>query len=474
MAIALTGCDRRPDKGPVIVSAIGGTPALVDAARGRPDSAQKLMVDALAQGLVRFDAAGQIEQGLAERWIVIDGGLTYIFRLRDAEWQDGNHVTADQVVAILKRQIAPGSRNPLAPFLTAIGDIVVMTPQVIEVRLKRPRPDLLKLFAQPELALVRTNPPGGSGPFRIVAGGHSPLLRPAFDRDRADPDDQRTLAPETEVRLIGERASRAIARFAHRDSDLVAGGTFVDWPILAQASIAPANIQVDPAAGLFGLAFADRDGFLADPVNRAAVAQAIDRGAATAAVRPNWASTEQILPEALDSAAPPVVPVWSQAPLADRVAAARAQVRLWPVKPVLRIALPTGPGATLLYGQIAASLIAIGAVPTRVAATADADLRLIDRVAPYDSARWYFANACAPCGAAALTAMLAARDAPTLEERSHRLADADLALAQDVAFIPIARPLRWSLVATRLRQFQPNPRAWHPLNRLRADTSYPQ
>ncbi len=472
LAIALTACDHRPDTGPVVVSAIGGSPALVDTTRGRPDIAQRLMVDSLAQGLVRFDAAGQIEQGLAERWIVIDGGLTFIFRLRDAEWQDGDRVTAEQVVAILKRQIAPGSRNPLAPFLTAIDDIVVMTPQVIEIRLKRPRPDLLKLFAQPELALVRTDPPGGSGPFRIVSGGRSPLLRPAVDPARADPDDQHKPAPEADVRLIGERAARAVVRFANHDSDLVAGGTFVDWPIVQQASIAPTNVQVDPAAGLFGLAIANRDGFLADPVNRAAVAQGIDRAAATAAVRANWASTGQILPDTLDSAAPPVVPAWAQVASADRVAGAKARVSLWPVRPVLRIALPEGPGATLLYGQIAASLLAIGITPARVAATADADLRLIDRVAPYDSARWYFGTACAPCGETALATILAARDAPTLEERSRRLAAADIALAQDVAFIPIARPLRWSLVAIRLRQWQPNARAWHPLNRLRPDTIY--
>jgi peptide/nickel transport system substrate-binding protein len=41
----------------------------------------------------------------------------------------------------------------------------------------------------------------------------------------------------------------------------------------------------------------------------------------------------------------------------------------------------------------------------------------------------------------------------------------------DVAFIPLARPLRWSLVSMRLQQWQPNTRAWHPLNRLRADTN---
>ena len=44
---------------------------------------------------------------------------------------------------------------------------------------------------------------------------------------------------------------------------------------------------------------------------------------------------------------------------------------------------------------------------------------------------------------------------------------ADEALAADVAFIPLARPFRWALVAQRLRAWQPNDRAWHPLNLLR-------
>ena len=473
LTLALTGCNHRPDKGPVIVSAIGGPPGLMDMTRGRADTAQRLMVDSIAQGLVRFDAAGQIEQGLAERWTVIDGGMTYIFRLRDGTWQDGEPVTAERVVAILKRQIAAGSRNPLAPFLTAIDDIVVMTPQVIEVRLKRPRPDLLKLFAQPELALVRLRPPGGSGPFRVAQGGRTPLLRPAFDPDRADPDDQRRTPAEADVRLIGERAARAIARFAAHDADLVAGGSFVDWPLLQQAAVAPANIQVDPAAGLFGLAIANRDGFLADPINRTAIAQAIDAGAATAAIRPGWAPTAQILPESFDSAAPPYAPAWVQLSPAERIAGAKARVAAWPARPLaLRIALPAGPGATLLYGHLAAALIAIGVTPVRVAMTEPADLRLVDRVAPYDSARWYLATACAPCGDTALAAILAARDAPTLDERARRLAAADIALGEDVAFIPLARPLRWSLVAVRLQQWQPNARAWHPLNRLRPDTTY--
>ena len=93
---------------------------------------------------------------------------------------------------------------------------------------------------------------------------------------------------------------------------------------------------------------------------------------------------------------------------------------------------------------------------------------MIDAVAPYDSARWYLATACAPCGEEATAAIEAARDAPDMASRGQRLAEADFALAADAAFIPIARPLRWSLVAVRLRQWELNSRAWHPLNHLRA------
>jgi peptide/nickel transport system substrate-binding protein len=472
--LLLAGCNRRSDAGPVVVSAIGDAPALADSSQGPLGTSARLLVDSTAQGLVRFDAAGQIEPGIAERWIVIDDGMSYIFRLRDAEWSDGRPVEAEEVVAILRRQIGARSRNPLLPFLSAIGEIVEMTPQVIEVRLKRPRPDLLKLFAQPELALFRTRPPGGSGPFRIVETYRDGVtLRPAFDPSRSPDDDASEPGPEQNVRLIGERASRAILRFAKRDSDLVTGGTFADWPLLATTDIAPANQRIDPAAGLFGLAIVSRDGFLANFVNRAAVARSVDRQAIVAAFTPAWNATAQLLPDRLDSAAAPTVAPWVSPPPSGATPATEL-VRTWraahdgPV--VLRIALPRGPGATILYGIVAAGLRRIGIETERVAIDANADLRLIDAVAPYDSARWYLATACALCGDEAQAAIEAARDAPTLDLRASRIAEADAALAADVAYIPIARPLRWSLVALRLGQWQGNSRAWHPLNHLRNDT----
>ena len=476
LALAATGCERRADVGPVIVSAIGQSPPALTAITGSDgDAADRLFVDSAAQGLVRFDAAGQIEAGIAERWIVTDEGSTYIFRLRDMTWADGRPLRAAEVVAILKRRIGPRATNPLAPYLTAIDSIVEMTPQVIQIELSRPRPDLLKLFAQPEMAIARPVRPVGSGPLRVVGTiGHVTRLTPIPDPNRAA-DEEQTARAEDDVLLVAERAAAAVVRFVARKSDLVTGGTIADWPLVGAGGVAPRNVRIDPASGLFGLIVARREGFLATAANRAAIALAIDRAGFTASVSGNWPAVEDLLPAQLDSAELPRRSPWAVIAPEARQAAAREQVAAWRKAgydlPVLRVALPGGPGGTLLWARIAADLYAAGVRPVRVAIDDEAELRLIDAVAPYDSARWYLATACQPCGQEASDAIEAARLAPTLADRARTLAAADAALASDIAFIPLARPLRWSLVSLRLRAWQPNERAWHPLNRLRRDTN---
>ncbi len=279
LLVAACGSEKAKDS-PLLVSAIGGAAETGDPSAGPLDPPRRLLMEATAQGLVRFDAGGQIEPGLAERWIVIDDGRSYIFRLRDAEWPDGELVTAEQVVHVLKRAAAANSRNALAPFLKVIDEIVPMTDRVIEVRLSRPRPDLLKLFAQPELAVFRLDDKGGSGPFRVKSDRDpGVLLQPARDLAAAKDDDDQDPHPRDLVRLRGDDAALAIARFKDGKADAVLGGTFADWPIVGVANVPPEAIRIDPALGLFGFAIVSRDGFLADPDNRAAIAMAVDRDA---------------------------------------------------------------------------------------------------------------------------------------------------------------------------------------------------
>jgi peptide/nickel transport system substrate-binding protein len=473
MAIALTGCDQRRDLGPVVVSVIGGAPQLAAPSRTPIGEPSRALLQATAQGLVRFDAAGQVEPGLAERWIVIDNGMSYIFRLRDAVWADGDTVTADAVVARLRAAIAVDSRNPLKSSLGAIDEIVVMTPEVIEVRLRSPRPELLKLFAQPELAIFDIRTMDGSGPFNIARRvGVSVTLSPTPGIDLPP---ETAADPRATVVLHGERAARAIVRFVRHESDMVTGGTYLDWPLLDQVQITPSNLRVEPVAGLFGLAIVEREGFLAEQENRAAIAMAINRDALVETLGQGWQAETAILPDQYESARPPYQPAWASASLADRRVTAAARVAAWraanPDMQPLRLALPRGPGSNLLFARIAADLTTIGVQVERVADRADADLRMIDMVAPHDNARWFLLHACRLCSEVPTFALDAARDAPNMAERAARIAEADAAVTEDAAFIPLARPLRWSLVAQRLRQWTANPRGTHPLNHLRADTN---
>jgi peptide/nickel transport system substrate-binding protein len=102
---------------------------------------------------------------------------------------------------------------------------------------------------------------------------------------------------------------------------------------------------------------------------------------------------------------------------------------------------------------------------------ADSDLRLVDAVAPAGSALWYLETLACPsadaCSDGAVDALERARNAQSLLERSVQLATADRLIANSGLYIPLTRPLRWSLVSPRLNQFKENPRAYHPLAYLR-------
>ena len=160
-----SACNRQPE-GAVKVAVIGADAHDRRSGGGPLTPPRAVLLNNVAQGLVRFDARGQIEPGLAERWNVSDDGLSYIFRLASGEWPNGAKVTAHQVARILRRELAGNSANPLKDTLGAVDEIVAMTDRVLEIRLRAPRPNLLQLLAQPEFALVRQGQ--GSGPFRIA------------------------------------------------------------------------------------------------------------------------------------------------------------------------------------------------------------------------------------------------------------------------------------------------------------------
>ena len=84
-AAATAASCQRKSEGVVKVLVIGDTPRLIDPERGQLTPGEAVLIENAAQGLVRFDARGQIEPGLAETWNVSDDGLA----LRVAEFGGG-------------------------------------------------------------------------------------------------------------------------------------------------------------------------------------------------------------------------------------------------------------------------------------------------------------------------------------------------------------------------------------------------
>src|SRR5258707_14431387 len=80
LAIAPTAC-RDKNAGAVKVIVIGDAPKIRDPALGPLSSPDAVLLASVGQGLVRFDAAGNIVGGLAGRVNVTDHRLAYIFRI---------------------------------------------------------------------------------------------------------------------------------------------------------------------------------------------------------------------------------------------------------------------------------------------------------------------------------------------------------------------------------------------------------
>ncbi len=77
------------------------------------------LVEQLFLGLTDFDPQTyEVVPELATHWTVDETGTRYRFTLRsDAVWSDGKSVTADQVVAAIRRNILPGTQAPYAHVL---------------------------------------------------------------------------------------------------------------------------------------------------------------------------------------------------------------------------------------------------------------------------------------------------------------------------------------------------------------------
>jgi ABC-type transport system substrate-binding protein len=88
-------------------------------------------------------------------------------------------------------------------------------------------------------------------------------------------------------------------------------------------------------------------------------------------------------------------------------------------------------------------------------------------------AAWYLRNFTCdrvrPCSPDADAALAGARETQDVGERRALLAKADRLMTDSMLFVPIASPVRWSLVSPRLTGFRRNPFGRHDPGELIAN-----
>lgn len=476
LGLLLSGCGGNPDVDVTIIAE--------DRARLQPIGTQLRFADAalrasVTQGLVALDSEGRVVPALAARWIVTEDGLSYIFRLRDMVWNDGSEVTADQVARLMRARFAELQSSRLGDEIGDIAESKSMTGRVIEIRLRRPRPNFLQYLAQPEFALF--NGTQGAGPMlrplAAASKGSAPDGTIALTlSERIQSSDAVVKADDVPALFVrSDTAERAIARFALGHSRVVLGGQFQHLPLVEAAEIDGGSLQFDPVAGLFGLRFRKAGGFWSEAANRRLLSMSIDRPAMLTAFRLlAWQEREKIVPEALDIEGITALPDWASDSVNSRQVEARQAVAAWrssngAIAP-LALWLPDGPGSAIIFAHLRSDLRSVGLDARRVRDRADADAELIDMIAPYDSARWFLAQlrceVTPVCNLEADLLIDAGDLATSLGAQARAYSQAEVKLVNHYSFIPLAPPVRWSLAAPGTPGFAVNPRGWHPLHPL--------
>ena len=476
----LASCGPAADQGPVRVAIFGDQQSLFRPGV-RLSSAAQHMRAATHEGLVAMDPSGQVVPAIAERWIVTDDGLSYIFRLRDSNWPNGDPITAAQVRLLLLDTIRRLDGTSLGLDLAKVTDVRAMTGRVVELRLSGPMPDFLRLLAQPELGFVRDG--SGAGPMVMTRESESIIaelsaLPPQQRGLPAREDWEETSRPLTYQALLGQSAVDA---FSSDEIDVLMGGTLANFPMAQLGPLSRGNVQVDPALGLFGLIFRSEEGVLSDPARREALAMALDR---PDLIQPfglgGWQATSWIVPQELFAPVQYPAVRWSGQTIESRREVAGQRIAAWKAATgedaVLRVGLPPGPGSDLLFEQISEAWSTIGVTAVQAEMGGGADLELRDRLARYSSPRWYLnqlncsleLGLCSPEADALVAESLSQRD-PLAKHALLAEAHAELVAAE--VFIPLGVPVRWSLVRGSVNGYQANQWGLHPLFALSEPTT---
>lgn len=301
LLVLLTGCEPEGKRADLVL-VNGAEPESLDPAviTGQPEGR---VVNALFEGLTRFNVRGQAEPGVAESWTISPDGRTYTFRLRaDARWSDGRPVTAGDFVASWRRTLTPetaasynyqlfyvrGARDFAEGRLTDFSQVGVRAKdeRTLEVELESPTPFFLELCATPPLQPVPVELVGRLGddwikPGRIMNNGAYTLEEWRINdriRLRRSPHywDRANVALETVDLLPVSKANVAFNFYASGQADLLLDKGLAP-PALLDTLKTRADFHAAPFLATYFLRFNCAAGPFRDERVRRAFALAVDK-----------------------------------------------------------------------------------------------------------------------------------------------------------------------------------------------------
>lgn len=140
----------------------------------------QVLLDNVYEGLVRIVDDGAIEPALAERFEVSADGLTYTFVLRDAEFHDGQPLTADDVVWSLTRLLDDTTTAVLPVQLAQFAKVSTVTADanVVTITLSERDNDLLYNLTQRGGVIFKKD----TTDFASAANGTGPYVFASWDK----------------------------------------------------------------------------------------------------------------------------------------------------------------------------------------------------------------------------------------------------------------------------------------------------
>jgi oligopeptide transport system substrate-binding protein len=239
------------------------------------------------QGLTRLDAGQRPVPGLAARWEISDAGRTYTFHLRNAHYQSGATVQAQDAVTAWNRVLAPQTNSPLTIFLSPLGarypgdaltGVQAVDGKTLRLQLPAANSELLTLLALPPYWLVDPKQPAsGTGPYHLEKWdrGHA-LQLSAFGGYWGSKPTVR----QVDIEIEPDNTKR-LDRFTSGGVDIAHGFGGSQLLAFARDPHQAAELHKVPNTRTTWLGFNTVAGSGYGPTDRMAIAQSIDRARVT-------------------------------------------------------------------------------------------------------------------------------------------------------------------------------------------------